>query len=288
MKKVIFIVIPSVILALVVFLSFQFYINRLSAKGALQVTANPQSKVYLDGKYIGQTPLCKCEASDMIGSGNYTIRLEPSDSQFGQFEEKITISNSVLTVVDRKFGRAGESEGSIISLTPLKNKDAIELMVVTFPEQVEVLLDNVTSGMSPLLLSKNITESDHTLRFKKAGYTEKPVRIRTSKGYRLTATIYLAIDDQALNPSSQSASVTPSTPLTPLPSKAAAEKVTILQTPNGFLRVRASASLSAAEISRVESGATFDLVDEATGWYKITLTDGTEGWISSDFAEKSE
>jgi hypothetical protein len=289
MKKVIFIVIPSVILALIVFLSFQFYINRISAKGALQVTANPQSKVYLDGKYIGQTPLCKCEANDMINSGNYTIRLEPSDSQFGQFEEKISISNSVLTVVDRKFGRAGGSEGSIISLSPLKSKDAIELMVVTFPEQAEVLLDNVLSGMSPLLLEKNITESDHTLRFKKTGYTEKPVRIRTPKGYRLTATIYLAVDDQALNPSgSQSASVTPSGPLTPSPSpsKAVAEKVTILQTPNGFLRVRASASLSGAEISRVASGDTFELLDETTGWYKIALTDGTEGWVSSDFAEK--
>jgi hypothetical protein len=285
-KKLIIIIIPAIILALIVFLSFQFYINRVSAKGALQVTANPQSKVYLDGKYIGQTPLCKCEASDMITSGSYTIKLEPNDKQFADFEEKITIANSVLTVVDRKFGRAGNSEGSIISLTPLKNSEGIELMVASFPEQAEVLLDNVASGMSPILLSKDITESDHTLRLKKTGYQEKPVRIRTPKGYRLTATIYLAVDEKALNDSSGSATVTPSLTISPSPSQAAVEKITILQTPNGFLRVRATASLSSSEITRVESGETFDLLDEANGWYKIQVDEDTQGWVSSDFASK--
>lgn len=288
MKKLIFIIIPSIILALIVFLSFQFYVNRVSAKGALQVTASPSSKVYLDGKPIGQTPLCKCEANDMLPSGDYTLRLVPDDAKFDPFEEKITISNSVLTVVDRKFGRGGGSEGSIISLTPLKDKNAIELMIVSFPDQAEVLVDNVSSGNSPLLLKSNITESDHTLRLKKPGYKEKSVRIRTPKGYRLTATVYLSIDDQAVNGGTPSAQPKPSGTITPSvsPTPKKTQKVVILQTPNGFLRVRASASLSAAEVTRVDSGATFDLVDESTGWYKIKLSDGTEGWISSQFAEK--
>lgn len=293
MKKVIFIVIPSIILALIVYLSFQFYVNRASAKGALQVTSIPPSKVYLNGELIGQTPLCKCEANDMIISGQYTIRLVPNDTQFDQFEEKVTIENSVLSVVDRKFGKGGGSEGSIIALTPLTNKEAIELMVVTFPDQAEVLLDNAPSGMTPVSLTSNITESDHTLRLKKTGYKEKSIRIRTPKGYRLTATAYLSIDEAAINQTSRpsvtpSVSVTPSTSLTPSPTKKTEEQVTILQTPNGFLRVRASASLNATEVKRVESGESFTLVDESTGWYKIQVDPDTEGWVSSQFAEKSE
>lgn len=288
MKRLIFIIIPSIILALIVFLSLQYYFNRVSAKGALQVTANPQSKVYLDGKLIGQTPLCKCEANDMITSGEYTVRLVPSDVQFDQFEEKIRIENSVLTVVDRKFGKGGSSEGSIIALTPLPNKEAIELSVVSFPDSAEVLLDNAPSGLAPVRLTNNITESDHTLRLKKTGYREKSVRIRTPKGYLLSATIYLSIDESAISPSgSPTPSVKPTgVSVTPTPSKKVAQKVTILDTPNGFLRVRGSASLNAAEITRVESGQTFDLLEETTGWYKIQVDADTEGWVSSQFAEK--
>ena len=159
-------------------------------------------------------------------------------------------------------------------------------MAVTFPDQADVLLDNISSGSSPVLLKENITDSDHTLRFKKTGYREKPLRIRTQKGYRLTATVYLAIDSEQASPAGNVTPTPSGTISSPSPTEAESEKVTILQTPNGFLRVRAAASISSAEVTRVSTGDTLDLLDETTGWYKISLEDGTEGWISSQFAEK--
>src|SRR5580692_11243159 len=118
MKKIISVFIISFFLALAIFLGIQYYINIHSEKGALQVTSSPESKVYVNGSYIGQTPLCKCQNTDMIAPGDYTISLVPVDSSLQEFQEKITISQGVLTVVDRKFGTDGQSEGSIISLTP--------------------------------------------------------------------------------------------------------------------------------------------------------------------------
>src|SRR5579872_6706656 len=166
MKKVVLVFIISFILALGLFLGIQYYLNIRSEKGALQVTSSPTSKVYLNDQYLGQTPLCKCQVSDMVAPGDYTIRLVPTNSSLEEFQEKITISQGVLTVVDRKFGNDGQSEGSIISLTPLDDKTKSQLLVVSFPQGATVLLDDQNIGTTPLL-SDNPTESDHDLKVDK-------------------------------------------------------------------------------------------------------------------------
>ncbi|MCL5970430.1 MAG: SH3 domain-containing protein [Patescibacteria group bacterium] len=105
---------------------------------------------------------------------------------------------------------------------------------------------------------------------------------------------FLGVDPNFLTPT-QSPTPTPTLAnpfLTPTPKEkssptiSSSSKVVILDTPNGFLRVRDDASLSGAEIARVTPGETFPLLDESNGWYKIKLKDGTTGWVSSQFAEK--
>ncbi len=66
------------------------------------------------------------------------------------------------------------------------------------------------------------------------------------------------------------------------------DKVKILPTGMGWLRVRAEPILSAAEITKVNVGEKFELLEEKTGWVKIKLPDGQEGWVSADFVEKIE
>jgi hypothetical protein len=280
MRKILFFIIPAFILAVILFLSYQIFFLKRNEKGALQVTANPNSKVYLNGNLIGETPLCKCEAGDMLPVGEYVLRLVPSDASLVEFQQKITVSKSVLTVVDRRFAKGASSEGSIISLTPIKDKKAIELLTLTFPDKADVYIDNNPSGHSPLLL-KNLTESDHIIKIRKNGYKEKSVRIHTPAGYKLTAAIYLGVDEQAA--SGNAPTTIPST--TPTPTQAVA-KVVILETPTGFLRVRQSASLGAPEIGRVTPGQSYELIEEQTGWFQIKLSDGNPGWISSQYASK--
>jgi len=64
------------------------------------------------------------------------------------------------------------------------------------------------------------------------------------------------------------------------------DKVKILPTGTGWLRVRSEPSLSSAEMTRVGEGEKFALLSEQTGWAKIKLPDGKEGWVSADFVEK--
>ena len=63
-------------------------------------------------------------------------------------------------------------------------------------------------------------------------------------------------------------------------------KVEILATPYGWLRVREQPSTSAKEIAKVNTGSRFELLEEASGWYKIRLTDGNTGYITAAYAKK--
>jgi hypothetical protein len=158
--------------------------NKTTNKGALQVTSSPISKVYVDGKLIGQTPLCKCEVNDMITTGIHSVRLVSLQGNLEPFEEKITIAPSVLTVVDRTFGPGSSSQGSVISLTSISDKKDAQVLVVSFPDKSQVFLDNNPSGLSPILL-KGLTVSDHEIKITKDGYKDKTLKIRTVAGYKL-------------------------------------------------------------------------------------------------------
>lgn len=307
-KRVLLFIIPSLILAVVIFLAFQFFFLRSGGKGALQVTATPDSEVYLNGKLIGSTPLCKCEGTNMLETGEYTLRLVPKDNNLLPYEEKILINRALLTVVDRKFGSQATSEGSIITLTELSDKSKTEILVLSLPEGAEVLLDNESVGVTPLTLP-DVTASKHELKLRKDGYREKSIPILTTAGYKLQATIYLGIDDSiqisptptpiatasgTLTPSPRvsptvtpkvSPSPSPRTSLTPTKAATSGKSVRILDTPNGFLRVRASNSTTSEEVTRVDSGEVLSFVSENGGWYQVKLANGQTGWVSAQYAE---
>ncbi len=278
MKRFLMWVVPLLI-AIPVFIGTVVILAQKTGKGALQVTSIPGSQVYLDGKLIGKTPLCKCETADMIPVGDYAVRLVPSSGNFLPFEEKITIYKSVLTVLDRTFGNGASSEGVVITLTPISDKNASQFFSISFPDKAQVFLDGSPVGKTALLLP-NISPSDHEVTFKKEGYKDKIIRLRAVKGYKLSSIVFLGISDAIASPSAvASSSAVP-----------VVAKILILATPTGFLNVRASSSLSSAIVDKVNPGESFELVSEVSGWYEIKLespADGVKtGWISSSYASK--
>lgn len=262
------------LVAIVAFGISVFILNRNLGKGALQVTSEPNSKVYLKGKFIGQTPLCLCQLKDMIDVGDYNVRLVPTEGNFVPFEQKIPISQKVLTVVDRSFADGGQSSGSVISLSTLSNKDDISLSVISFPPSTHLFLDSAEIGLTPAKTS-SVTESDHEIKLTKDGYQDKVIKIRTVKGYQLNALVFLGSNPAAASPSATST-----------PSPISVTQVLILDTPTGFLRVRDQASLNGSQVGQVLPGEKYNLLDEQDGWYKIKLKDETTGWVSSQYAQK--
>lgn len=277
--KRLFLFLSPIVLGLIVFFTFLFFLSQsTNGSGALQVTAVPVSNVYLNGKLIGKTPLCKCEGKDMIATGTYSIKLVPlAGDNLLPYEDSVTISKGILTAVDRTFGVGELSTGSIITLTPLTDAKAVELYADSFPSGASVTLDGNAAGNTPLLL-KSLTTSDHDLLISKQGYKDKTVPIHTVAGYELKAIISLGI----LTPDATAAANFQNASLTPTMST----KVVILDTPTGFLRVRSDPSLSASETAEVKPGDSFDFVDSQDGWYEIKLADGSTGWVSTQYAQK--
>lgn len=249
-----------------------------SGKGALQVTSIPASNVYLNGKLVGKTPFCQCEGKDMLATGDYTLKLVPlAGDNLDTYEQRITITKSILTVVDRTFGVGALSSGFVINLSPLSDNNAVQLFISSFPSGARLSIDGNDSGQTPLLL-KNITSSDHDLVLAKPGYKSKTVHVQTHPGYQLNATVFLAL----LPPDASSAAIFDNTGLTPIQK----QKVVILNTPTGFLRVRSDPSLVGSESAQVRPGDIFELASEQDGWYQIKLKDGTLGWVSATYAKK--
>src|SRR3989344_8379660 len=231
MKRALFFLAPLLI-AIIIFSGILFLLDRKNGKGALQVTSVPKSKVYLDKKLIGTTPLCACDLAQMLSVGDYTVKLVALEGNFTPFEDKITINKKTLTVVDKTFADNGESDGSVISLSSLSNKKDIEVLVISLPDKANVFLDSNPVGVTPLLL-KQVSESDHDIRLTHDGYKEKSIKIKTALSFRLNSLIFLGINpDLSDTPQASSAAL--------LSPTSAVSKVLILNTPTGFLRVRES------------------------------------------------
>ena len=288
MKKVFFFFLLFFILLAFGLIVYQFFWKK-NERGALQITASPQGKVYIDSIYKGTTPLCFCPKNgeidekniqDMLPVGEHAVRIVPEKSSYPEFQETIKIEKSVLAVIDRKFSEGASSEGFVISLSRLNGSSSNELSVVSIPDRAEVLLDNAKKGETPLQLS-SLTVSDHTLTLQKPGYRSKTIRIKVTSGYKLMTKGYLGVDlsmlEREKNIASSSGTPTPAISVI---------KVLILQTGTGFLRVRDSNSLGGKEIAQVLPGEEFTLLDEQTGWYQIELPDGKAGWVSSQYVEK--
>lgn len=282
MKKIIFLSLLFIILFGVIGLGITFFVKANNGKGALQVTSNPESKIYLNGKYIGQTPYPRVDGQNAFAAGEYTLKLVPVKNEYPEFQEKITLNKLTLTVVEHTFGPEGKGSGSVISLSPLSAKDDAQLLVLSLPDGSSVFVDSNLMGVTPLLLKKQ-TPSDHKITLKKDGYKEKSIPIKTPLGFKVQVQVDLGIGQDPITP-------TPTSPL-PTPSVQAASTsatLTIQSTPTGFLRVRSTNSTDGAEVGKVNPGETYPILQELDGWYRIKLATGSEGWISAEFATKDE
>ncbi|MEK7534176.1 MAG: PEGA domain-containing protein [Patescibacteria group bacterium] len=289
MKKV-FVLIAPLFIAIIVFVTVTYFLNKNSGKGALQVTSVPQSNVYLNGKLIGKTPLCigteGCKTQDMLSIGEYSIKLDPLEGDYTPYDAKISINKSTLTVVDRTFLIGASSSGSVITLTPISDKKDAQLLVISLPTYGNVFLDSNQVGITPLLL-KNLTESDHDLHITKDGYSDKLIKIRTALGYKLTSLVFLGVNPNFASISGELQIKTQNTTEKATKSATASSpKIVILNTPTGFLRVREEGSISSLEIARVFPGEVYTFIDEKDGWFKIKTKNDKIGWVSAQYAKK--
>ena len=243
-----------------------FLLSGCSAVGtnkpaALQVTSVPEASIFLDGKHIGKTPFF----SDQIKSGEYLLKITASEASY---VDKIILTGGTLTVVNRELANNFLAQsGETLWLDSSKKG----LFVSTLPSEVNMTIDGRLIGKTPFLVDE-IEDGEHKITLTKAGFIDREFTIKASSKYQIMANVTLA-SEIAKNPQPSPA---------PLPQ---VEKVKILATSLGFLRVRREPSLTAAEIGRVKTGDELQVVQETKDWVKVKF-EGKQGWISAQYTKK--
>jgi uncharacterized protein YgiM (DUF1202 family) len=271
------------------------------ADAGLQVKSVPASTVFLSGKNLGQTPY----DDQKLASGEVTLRLVPESTtgNFSPWETKIKLVRGTQTIVNWEFSESeSSSSGEIMTLEKISDKKSASLMVISSPDSSLVKVDGEPKGFTPVSLDK-LEPQERQITLSASGFAERTVNVKLLEGFKLILNVKLAekgetpIEEISPTPEPTTKAGTKVSPtptpkpagkITPSPVSLKRPYVTIKETPTGFLRVRSEPSTNSTELVRVSPGESFSLVDEQSGWYKITYQTDKDGWISGQYAEKFE
>lgn len=247
-------------------LSLIFILSGCTAVGsnkpaALQVTSVPEASVFLDGKHLGKTPFF----SDQIKSGEHLLKITASEASF---VNKVILTSGTLTVVNRELANNFLAQSGETLWLTTGNRG---LFVSSMPPEADLVVDGRLIGKTPALI-EDIKEGDHKIGLSKESFIERQFEIKTQDKYQLLADVTLA-SETAKETKPQQASVP------------TVQKLEVLSTPVGFLRVRKDPSLTASEIGRVKTGDQLEIIQETKDWVKVKFED-KQGWISSQYTKK--
>lgn len=301
-KKIIFIVLAILAVALL-FFGAKFLLGKDSGPAVLKISANPAATIFLDGAYLGKTPY-----EDKVKSGEYTLKLAPdSGSKAIPWEIKLKLNSGTMTFVNRDLSESElTSAGEVLTLEKISGQSA-EMVVISTPDGATVNLDNNQRGVTPLSLPK-IEPGDHDLLLSETGFSDRTLKIRTTPGFKLTASFQLALDSSATTVSASTSPTPATTSASPKPTATPRATVKSSGTPTvelprpyvkiletnltcestTCLNVRMEPNKSATISATVKTGETYSLLDQQSGWYQIKYQGQNSGWISGQYAEKFE
>lgn len=293
-------VIVALIGIFILFILVRFFIfEKTNQQGRIKVLSSPTAGVFVNNEPKGKTPF-----EEKLPPGEYTVKLIPEgeDSKTVSWEGKVTVYANTLTYVSRELGTSDlTSAGEILAVTKMEKKpkgETGEVSVVTDPAGSIVFLDNDEKGIAPLTL-KDVPAGEHELAVYLPGFFRRTQKINIEKGYVVVANFKLALDkthktlEQELTEKQQEASESattedPEAEDTETDTKSASttkSTLTISETPTGFLNVRDEPSTAGTQVDQVTPGDEYEYTDEKNGWYKIKLSDGSEGWVLGDYVD---
>ena len=238
-------------------------------EAGILIESEPISTVFINNKEVGKTPY---EVN--LKPGEITIRIKPeriNGQDIDDYETKINLESGIKTIIKRIFDETEEkSSGAVVSFEKVNGEDGL-VTVVSVPDNAQVIIDNKVYGYTPLRVK--ISAGDHNLVVSAEKYLDKQLPIKVVRGYKLTASVKLAKLNEPIP--------------TAMPTQIQTEKIKIIETGTGFLRVREEAGLNFSEVAQVKPGEIYEVLEtnKENDWYKIKVGE-IEGWVTGDFVEK--
>lgn len=231
-------------------------------KAGIKITSTPDAMVSVNGASVGKTPY----QNESLKPGNYTLRLEEN----GAFWEGMaSLTSGTLSIVNRELSPSvASSSGEILTLEP-----GVGAVIVSNPAEAVVEIDGQSYGKTPLSVS-SIPPGDHTFVLSHDNYLKRSIRVVLPQGMSLHIAVDLAVYEADLGTS------------LPAPAVSTSNKLVVGKTPTGFLRVRNKPSVLGVEVGRLSTGDTVVEIEDTSGWVKIRMDNGTEGYVSSQYVQK--
>lgn len=264
MKKAVVLVLTviSALLLLTRLIDFgiQSLVGAQKVRGLNVLSMPAGATVYLDDAEVGKTPF----EDKNLSSGEHSLKVEKNGFSW---QGKVKLNLGTVTVVNRDLGKdSSSSSGETLML-----ERGSGLTVISSPDGASVEINGKAYGSSPV--SIKLPSGEYLLTLSKPNYLVRGIRAYLPEGYKLIVSADLALSEADLT-----VVQTPTITQTP--------EVEVKETPTGFLRVRDKPSLAGKEIAQVKPGDTLILLEELSGWYRVRLSDGSEGYVSSSYAEK--
>jgi hypothetical protein len=236
-------------------------------KTGIEIMTNPSAKIYINGKNEGNAPY----KNNDLKPGEIDLRLE-----YGEIvvNKKIKLKDGSASVIDWNFGQnEEESGGYVLSMEKTGDKKMVGLIATSTPNKSILSIDDQNLNYTPKKID-NLGEGDKKITISFPSYKSTNIFIGGVKGYRFIIEAKLAKEEVIMST------------IEPTPTSLAEKKmITIKETETGWLRVRDSSSSAGSEITKINPGESFELIEESGDWVKIKLNDNKSGWVSATYVD---
>jgi hypothetical protein len=262
-----------------------FWLEKDNSGTVLSVISDPAGAiVFIDNAELGTTPF----STDTLTIGEYDLRVESTgyEPQMARIkvQEGYELNSSLKLFPMPTPKKVALLEGS----TTLYDVYSSEALVTSnAAEWVRAIVYwNTTRGVSIAGAGVNKEKVfDYFVDYMGQIYNAQGVLVTASDGFVLEGTqkgAYLRrVSDgpgltDAAKTGLESLNIT------------AGKMATILPTGLGYLNVRSEPGVSGDLLTKVDVGTEYSVLEEATGWVKIKVSDTVEGWVSSTYVEVTE
>ncbi|MDE4907811.1 PEGA domain-containing protein [Methanogenium marinum] len=147
------------------------FTTQQSTMGSIEVGSTPGgSSVFLDGKYMGQTPVSSYFDLTSVSEGSHTIRITHTD--YDDYTQTVYVKGGNVMTVNAQL--------SFDAPSPTPDTTG-QLIVSSTPSGAELFLDNTYRGVTPVTLS-DIPAGSHVVTVKQTGYTDSSQTVTVTGG----------------------------------------------------------------------------------------------------------
>ena len=152
-----------------------------AAVGSIEVASTPAgSSVYLDGNYVGQTPVGGYFDLTSILQGTHTIVIRHAD--FQDYMQSVYVQGGNVVTINARLSPNAPS--------PVPDTTG-QIIVVSTPAGAELFLDNTFRGITPVTLS-DIPAGSHVVMARQAGYADASQTVTVTGGQSIPVALGLA------------------------------------------------------------------------------------------------